>query len=255
MRGTLMALLAWPVAALAAPAVPDPVRQCMSANLPQTLRVQEFEVTTWDRAGQERVMKGRLFGARADDRRQLMARVEHPGDVAGTSFLVRDAGKGTEMYVYLPGVNRVKRLAGSHMHGKLWGTDFSYNEFRHVADAFADGQVTVAAAAPHQGRAVHDLTLTPAAGAQDPYDKIRVLVDAQSCVPLQAEFRKGPRTRKVLTVPPESLRQADGHWYAGELVLRDIVAGTRTRLRVLGVTPGLRLSKGHFHPQQFHAVH
>lgn len=200
-------------------------------------------------------MKGRLFGASADDRRQLMARIEHPGDLAGTSFLVRDAGKGTEMYVYLPGVNRVKRLAGSHMHGKLWGTDFSYSEFRRVADAFADGHATMAAAPPHQGRAVHDMTLTPAAGAQDPYDQIRVLVDAQTCVPLQAEFRKGPRTRKVLTVPAETLRQAGGHWYAGELVLRDIVAGTRTRLRVLGVTPGLRLSKGHFHPQQFHAFH
>ena len=81
-----------------------------------------------------------------------------------------------------------------------------------------------------------------------------MLVDAQSCVPLQAEFRKGARVRKVLSVPAAALRQAGKHWYASELLLRDVVEGTRTRLRILGVTADSRLSKGHFHPQQFYSV-
>jgi hypothetical protein len=255
MRGSWMVLLVLPSLALAAPSV-DPIRQCMTANLPQTLRVQEVELTTWDRAGQERQMKGRIFGARDDDRGRLMARVEYPGDLAGTAFLVREASSGkSEMYVYLPGTNRVKRLTGSHMNGKLWGTDFSYNEFRRVSNAFAGGSVEVSRAALHEGRPVHELTLTPPPAEREPYDRIRVLVDVASCVPLHAEFSKGARLRKVLTVPSAGLRKAGAHWYAAEVQLRDVLEGTRTRLRVLGVTAGARLSKGHFHPQQFYSVH
>ena len=258
MRGAWMLLWVLPNLALAAPAAaPDPLVQCMSDNLPQSLRVQDVELTTWDRAGQERQMKGRIFGARGDDRGgRLMARVEHPGDLAGTAFLLREAASGaTEMYVYLPATNRVKRLTGSNMNGKLWGTDFSYNEFRRITSAFVGGRVESRAAAQHEGRPVHELTLTPPPAEREPYDQIRVLVDSQSCVPLQAEFRKGPRVRKVLTVPAASLRQAGKHWYAGELQLRDVLEGTRTRLRVLGVTADARPSKSHFHPQQFYSVH
>jgi hypothetical protein len=255
MRRSWMVLLVLPSLALAAPPA-DPIRQCMTANLPQTLRVQEVEVTTWDRAGQERQMKGRIFGARDAGRGRVMARVEYPGDLAGTAFLAREAPSGkSEMYVYLPANNRVKRLTGSHMNGKLWGTDFSYNEFRRISSAFAGGRVELARAAQHEGRPVHDLTLTPPPDEREPYDRIRVLVDTASCVPLHAEFSKGARLRKVLTVPSAGLRQAGAHWYAAELQLRDVLEGTRTRLRVLGVTPGARLSKGHFHPQQFYSVH
>lgn len=255
MRGWWMAVLALPSMALAAPAAPDPVVRCMTENLPRSVRVQEVEVTTWDRAGQERLMKGRIFGARDDDRGRLMARVEYPGDLAGTAFLLREAASGkSEMYVYLPSTNRVKRLTGSNMNGKLWGTDFSYNEFSRIASAFAGGKVEARATVQHNGRSAHELTLTPPPAERDPYDQIRVLVDAQSCVPLMAEFRKGARLRKVLSVPADALRQAGQHWYAAELQLRDVVEGTRTRLRVLGVTAGSRLSKGHFHPQQFYSV-
>jgi hypothetical protein len=246
-------VLAVPGTALAA-GPPDRVVDCMAANLPQSVRVQQVEVTSWDRAGQERTLKGRVFGVRDDGRTRVMARVEHPADLAGTAFLVREAGDGADMYVYLPSVNRVKRLTGSNLQGKLWGTDFSYSEFRRVAGAFDGARMDAGGQARHEGRAVHVLTVTPDPADQEPYDRIRVLVDAESCVPLQAEFHKGKTLRKVLSVPAAALKQADGRWYAGELVLKDQVEGTRTRLRVLGVTTDSRLSKGYFHPQQFHTA-
>lgn len=250
MRQLVAGALSWLAAGIAAAA---PAHDCLDRNLPGTLRVQEVEMTTWDRAGQERVMRGRIFGSREKAQARIMARVDFPGDLAGAAFLVREAQPAAEFYVYLPSVNRVKRLAGSSMNGKLWGTDFSYSEFRRVAGAFGSGQLRRAGTAQHDGRAVHDLELAP--GQDDPdYDSIRVLADQQTCVPLRAEFRRSGQVRKLLTAPAAGLRQAGSHWYPAELTLHDRQLGTRTRLRVLALTAGVRLSASTFHPQQFHSV-
>lgn len=230
------------------------VVDCMSANLPRTLRVQSVEVTTWDRAGQARVMKGRIFGSREKDRGRVMALVEYPGDLAGAAFLVREAEPAAELYVYLPSVKRVKRLAGSNMTGKLWGTDFSYSEFRRVANAFAGGGAVEAGTAQHDGRAVHVLDIRPGTAEGEAYDAIRVWVDRQTCVPLQAEFRRAGKVLKRMAAPAASLRQAGTQWYASELTLGDLVEGTRTRLRVTGVSAGGHVSASTFHPQQFYSA-
>jgi hypothetical protein len=253
-RLLLAAVLLGPGVAAAGAAPPDALRHCMTANLPRAVRVQSVEMTTWDRSGQERVIRGRMFGARDRERTRVMARVEFPGDLAGTAFLLREAQPATEMYVYLPATNRVKRIAGAAGGGKLWGSDFSYNEFRRVANAFADGAFQVVGRTDLDGRAVHEVMLAPSAGAGEAYDAIRVLVDQQTCVPLQAEFRQAGTARKVMTAPATGLRQAGAQWYAAELTLRDLAAGTQTRLRVLGVAPVAKLSPSYFHPQQFHST-
>ena len=232
----------------------DDVLSCMSANVPQAARVQAIEVTSYDRAGQGRMLRGRVFGSRANDRAQVMARVEAPGDLAGAAFLVREGSSAAEMYTYLPSVNRVKRIAANTMNGRLWGTDFSYNEFRQVATAFGGGATTLEGATDVGGRPAHRLKLVPGAGDGQPYASIEILVDRQTCVPLRAEFRDATRARKVLVAEPAQLQRAGSHWYAGEMTLSDLVAGTRTHLKVIGVAAASALSASYFHPQQFYSA-
>lgn len=253
-RFAYAALLSCP-AALAAPASSmDEVRRCLSANLPQAARIQTIEVTAWDRAGGERVLKGRVFAARDRGQPRLMARADFPNDVAGTSFLVRDADPKAELYVFLPAYKRVRRLYGTSTSARLWGTDFSYDEFRRVANAFTDTELELAGAERHQDRDVHVLSQPRATAGMR--ESIRVLVDRQTCVPLQAEFANAAgQVRKRMTVPPAALRKAGKGWYASELQLQDLAAGTRTRLRVLGFKPVDQLSPGYFNPSLFPGAH
>jgi hypothetical protein len=238
--------------AVAAPQISD-VQACMEANLPERVRVQKIEVTSYDRAGQPRVMTGAVVGAREAGRGRVMARVDAPGDLAGTAFLVREAST-PEMYLYLPGVNRVKRIAGAMTAGKLWGTDFTFGEFREVSNAFAGGSASLEGADQFDGRPVHVMTLLPRPGEESAYDSTRVLVDQKTCVTLKAEFRRAGRVRKQLSAPAAKLRKVGEHWYAAELELRDLVFQTRTRLRVLEVSTPKKLSANYFHPQQFYSA-
>jgi len=53
----------------------------------------------------------------------------NPANVAGTRFLTMDtAGGGSDQWIYLPSLGKVRRIAASESGGSFMGTDFSYDD-------------------------------------------------------------------------------------------------------------------------------
>jgi len=54
---------------------------------------------------------------------------QSPASVAGTRFLTMDtAGGGSDQWIFLPSLGRVRRIAASESGGSFMGTDFSYDD-------------------------------------------------------------------------------------------------------------------------------
>jgi len=54
---------------------------------------------------------------------------QSPANVAGTRFLTMDtAGGGSDQWIFLPSLGRVRRIAASESGGSFMGTDFSYDD-------------------------------------------------------------------------------------------------------------------------------
>jgi hypothetical protein len=54
---------------------------------------------------------------------------QSPANVAGTRFLTMDtAAGGSDQWIYLPSLGRVRRIAASESGGSFMGTDFSYDD-------------------------------------------------------------------------------------------------------------------------------
>jgi outer membrane lipoprotein-sorting protein len=52
-----------------------------------------------------------------------------PAAVAGTRFLtIENAGRDDDRWIFLPGLGKVRRIAGSEGSGSFVGTDFSYDD-------------------------------------------------------------------------------------------------------------------------------
>lgn len=252
-RWLWQALVLWPMAAAAGDPVLDQTLACMRANIPPTVRIQLIEVTAWDRGGGERMLKGRLFGTREKERVRVMMRIESPADLAGASYLVREGEKSDEMYLYLPAVKKTRRITGASLDGQLWGTDLSYNDVKQIQNAFTGANVVRdPGAAQYEGRAVHVLSFEPRKEDGSRYKVIRTQVDQQTCVALKVEFLDGGGVRKTLSVKPADLKQSGPHWYASDAMIQDVKNGTRTRVRVTGVTSGDKLANRYFHPQTFY---
>lgn len=251
-RSLWTALALWPLASLAADPVLDQTLECMRANIPPTVRIQTLEVTAWDRGGGERMLKGRLFGSREKERVRVMLRIEAPQDLAGASYLVREGESGDEMFLYLPSVKKTRRITGASLDGQLWGTDLSYNDMKQLQNAFGGGAVTREGEGTYEQRPVQILQFLPRAEDGSRYKAVRSQVDQETCVALRVEFLDAAGVRKTLSVKPADLKQSGKHWYASDALISDLKNGTRTRIKVTGMTSGDKLASRYFHPQTFY---
>lgn len=252
-RARLAALLLAMVPVLAFADDPlDTVLSCMRANIPRSVQIKEVELTAVDRVGSTRVLRGRLYGQREDQQLRTSLKIEAPPDLAGAAYLLREKADGDEMYMYVPALQRVRRITGTGTDGALWGTDLSYGDIKQINNAFSAGGGAVEGEGELDGRAVHVLTLTPDPAESSRYAGMKVWVDRQTCVSLRADFYEGGSVRKRWSVDPTSLTRAGEHWYAGKATMSDLVEGTKTSLRVLGLRSDVDLAGRYFNPQTFY---
>ncbi len=227
----------------------------MRANVPPTLRIQEVELTATDRSKGERVLKGRLYAIRQNELVRAVLRIAEPNDLRGAAYLLKETpevDRGDEMYMYLPSVNRVRRITGASADGALLGTDFSYNDVKQLQNAFGDSAVKLEKPEVIDQHPVTVAMLTPKPGQSSRYSRIRAWVEQKSCVALKVDFYEGEVARKELTAPAASLNKADNYWYVSEATMRDLKEGTQTRLKVVGVSSGAELPSRLFDPHSFY---
>ena len=249
----LLSMMGWALTVSAADPALDEITACIRANIPQSVRIQALTITSWDRVGGQRTMKGKLYATRENDRARVMMRIEAPSDLAGAALLLREGDKADETYLYLPAVQKVRRITGGQMDNPLWGTDLSYNDIKQMQSAFSGADVTLETdVPPYENRAVHALSFQPKAEEGSRYRNVRTLVDRKTCVAVKVELSEPAGLRKVLTVQPADLRQADNRWYASKAEVRDVKNGTRTQFVVTGVQAADKLAGRYFSPQSFH---
>lgn len=251
-RMAWMLLAFWPLAGRAGDPALEQVLECMRANIPQTVRIQTFEITAWDRTGGQRSMRGKLFGARENDKVRLMLRIEAPTDLAGASYLIREGDPTDDMYLYLPSVRRVRRITGASIDGQLWGTDLSYNDIKQIQSAFSGANVVREPDELVDGRPVYVLTMTPRPEDATRYKSVRAQIDQKTCVALSVEFSEPAGVRRTVTVKPSDVKQSGKLWYAGQAEISDVRNGTHTRLKIVGLSNEDKLASRYFNPGTFY---
>ncbi len=255
-RSSALALLLalGPVGAGAAPSETQQLLECMRANLPATLRVQDIAVITYGAAGAGRHLRLRLYGLREKNRFNTLLLIVAPPDLAGGAYLLRNGQGGKEFYLYVPALDQVRKITGDATASTpLFGTDISAGDLQQMAQAFTTGSLSLVGAGQVSGRRTRTLLLLPSPGTPSAYTRFQVEVDEQACIPLRIEFYEDERLRKELTAEPASLKQAaGGYWYAAELVMRDLRDGSRTTLKVLNVNTENKPPSRYFDPRTFY---
>jgi hypothetical protein len=233
--------------------------ECMRTRVPPFLTIGQLELTTYDRVGGSRTLQGRMYTSKepAGERGSLMhasLRIDAPAEFKGAAYLVRETDDYLRdgMFVYLPGVKRVRRVTGTFADASLMGTNFSYFDFKQLQNAFADLQAESLVTEHVNGRPAYLLTARAAPGTETRYTSVRVWVDQQACVAVRGEFHEGKKIAKELSSPPGSLKQSGEVWYVNEIELRDPAAGTRTVLKIGKLDALKQPSRKYFDPNAFH---
>ena len=243
----------------AAPAGADDTLQkvqgCMHANLPPSLQMQQVELENIDRSGTTRTLRGRLYALR--DKQGLFRatlRIEAPDYLAGAAYLVRENAPGSEdeMYVFLPSVNRVRRVVGDAGYDSMLGTNFSYYDFKQLEGAFSGAPATLEEPQTMAQGAAWVISFKAQPGAASGYTLIRSWVDQKSCTTIKVDFYEGDKLRKELTVPAGALKQTGSYWYPARAQMRDLRDNTSTELRILDINSSAEPPSRLFDAQLFH---
>jgi hypothetical protein len=231
------------------------VLDCMHANVPPTLRIQEIQLDATDRTGGTRTLKGKVYALRDKGLLRAMVKVNAPTDLAGAAYLVREtaaADRADEMYMYLPALNRVRRITGANADGSFLSTDFSYNDVKQIENAFSDSAGKLEKPDVIEQHPVYVIAFAPKPGPDSRYSLLRTWVDQKTCVALKVDFYEGAAPRKELSAPVSALQHSGSYWYLSEATMRDLKANTKTVLRVVGVTSGDDLATRYFDPHSFY---
>ncbi|MDP9140110.1 MAG: outer membrane lipoprotein-sorting protein [Pseudomonadota bacterium] len=236
------------------------VIDCMDANVPKSLRVQDIELAaTRADSPDTTTLRGKVYVLRqksAEGRETVRAtlRIASPDYLKGASYLIRQSESPGQdgMYVFLPSVKRVRRISGEFSDGPLLGTNVSYYDFKQMQHAVGDAAAARERDDTLQDRPVYVITYTPTSEAGTKYSLVRLWVDQKSCVALQAEFMEGGKLRKRMSGDASALRQTGDAWYLSELRLDDLKDKSSTQVKFVATASGPELPTRLFDPKAFY---
>ena len=230
------------------------VRECARANLPASSFSQAIELSSWDASGGQRTLIGELYGVAEGGAKRisLMLSVDEPTDLAGARYLLNRRGERDDMYVYLPAMGRTRRIMGGMKGQPLWGTDFSYEDIKHLQASLSEQNTAYLGQAESQGRSVHQLRVTPSAESESAYTTIDIDIDSQTCLLLQARFFDSSGVFKRMDSDPAHYLQVDQRWVPGQVRIENLRSQTHSLLKLANYSFDERLSKTYFNPKAFH---
>jgi len=154
---------------------------------------------------------------------------QQPANVAGTRFLTMDnAAGGTDQWIFLPSLGRVRRIASSESGGSFMGTDFSYDDISSVnRDASLDTHTIL-----REERLNNNLCYVIQSIPKDSsyqYSKIVSWIDKSNSLVYKAEMYNR-RNELVKLMEMSDFKDVQGRLTAMQTKISTVAAGTSTTI-------------------------
>jgi len=251
MNNILMLSCLWLYASMTVAAeFPEVVRMCMEKNTPAISSMQTVELRARDRSGYEQVLLADAYWKRYPDQRSRILMYFHePVDIRGARFLIIENTPENDMYMYMPGLFKVRKITSKRISSSILGTDFSYEDFERLHGVFTDLRAEQYPDEVLDGRPVYVINSYP--DGDSGYEKIKTYIDIETCVSLRTElFESGHQLRKTLTVDPADIKKEGGIHVPYALLMQDLRDKTETRMVVEEITIDVPLLDEMFDPEQ-----
>ena len=186
-RSTLaaVAVLSLSAPALAALETIQDVDACVEANLPAESSIQTVVMDAHDRIGSVTQTRARIYWRRFDKGlSRVLVRLSDPPEMRGAAILMMEqSADRNDILMYLPELDRVKRVTGHMLSGSVFGTDFSYEEFEGLQGLRNDNfERTLEGTESVEGRPTYIIESVVKPGFEDrsAYRRTRCTVSASS---------------------------------------------------------------------------
>lgn len=236
-----------------APQTAEEIRQCARKNFPRKTSVQSLVLTAYDRSGSERALRAKMHW-RLDDEgySNVMIRVSSPRDLSGSSYLVLERSDRDDMFMYLPAVNRVKRILGNMKSQPLWGTDLSYEDVKQLQGVALAGTLSRLEDGAIGERKTYSIQTLYDSAEESAYGRVVTHLDQSTCMPLRVDFFDSADVAvKQLNIDPATMTEQDGKWQIRDADMLDLHNKTHTTIKVEEISVDESLSNRVFNQHTF----
>ncbi len=229
------------------------VMECMAMNAPKKSFSELADIVVRDTEGKQRSMRARILGAQQNRNLLLNIRLLSPGNMVGTTVLLRERAKESDdIRLYLPALERSRYISDAMSGTKLFDTDFSYADFKQLHGIFAEGTSTYEGIEKWEGRHIHLLRLLPGDAEKQPYSALLVRVDTETCVIMGMDFLNSEaEPQRLLRADPESLMAIEYRHLAKIYTMSDLLKGSSTTIKIKEIRLDERLPAAAFEPETF----
>jgi hypothetical protein len=226
------------------------IEACVQQNFPDDSMKQTMKMVMKDRMGVERLLEAEMFWEKDQATRlsKVLLKFDNPPELRGSAVLVIERQPTNDMFMFLPELGKTRRITSSMVSGNMMGTDFSYEDFARLQGMIGNLEAERAPDEQIAGRAAFVTESKPTAGTDSEYERIRSVIDQQTCVPLRVEFfQKGlAEPAKVLSVDPGRVAEVESGWMPREMRMEDLRGGTSTDLVIEKLEVSIPIAKKMF---------
>lgn len=195
---------------------------------PEPVTLQATLDMTITSANGQSLSRALRMWSEGDDRRVI--KFIAPADIAGSGFLSLERPDGSsENMIYLPALDRVRRIAGGQQGDSFFGSDFSYSdmtgidpdEYSHSLLETRDGPTYI-------------IEAVPLPDSESPWERLLLEVPHDTLIPARVDYYLNGTAVRTLTTSDVS--KVDGYLLARERRMDNLHSGSHTVIRQSDVT-------------------
>ncbi|OIN96274.1 hypothetical protein AUJ66_06925 [Candidatus Desantisbacteria bacterium CG1_02_38_46] len=207
----------------------EEVLQKVDEALTYRNQVARLSMTLTDKRGIVQQREIELFQKEGGKR---LIKFLKPADVKGVGFL---SLPGDEMWLYMPALGKIRRIASHVKNQSFMGTDFSYEDMG--GENFSKEYTTKDF--KEEGE---NYTLEISSDKKDAtYRKVKLVVSRETFIPAKIEFfDKAGRLLKIMA--NSLIEKIEGKWVAREIKMTNVQDGHVTVLKMLKISFDQNLS-------------
>lgn len=164
-----------------------------------------------------------------------------PGDVKDTALLTREENGNENMWLYLPSIGNVNKIASHSKSGNFMGTDFSYNDIDMVGGSNYknDYNSELIGEEKINGDLCYKLTAVPTKESIN-YSEMKMWVRKDDFMPLKLKFydSDGNLHKRMIN---KNYRNIDSHLTPETITMEDVQKGSKTILKLKEVKYNVEL--------------
>lgn len=197
--------------------------------------------------GQKRVRQLNISVLDTKGARSTLLRFTSPADIQGTGFLAIEDGRGeTAQFLYLPALNRTRRIVAGQKSRSFVNTDFTFEDMeRRPVD---DSEHVIVGEELLNNVQCWVMESRPKAGTDSQYTSVRTWVARDMLLPLRADFFAGDQepAKRYAVLRLENIQNI---WTETKVVMEDLRSGHQTTLETTEIRYNTGLSESIFTQQ------